>query len=59
MAVEDKFAGEMLSEENSDKVTSGTIAETVADNFTLDLFGNIKICYNSIGDKNENDRASG
>lgn len=29
------------------------------DTQTLDLFGNIKICYNSIGDKNENDRASG
>ena len=25
----------------------------------IDLFGNIKICYNSIGDKNENDRTSG
>jgi len=25
----------------------------------LDLFGNEKICYNFIGDRNENDRASG
>ena len=26
---------------------------------TIDLFGNINICYNPIGDRNENDRASG
>ena len=35
MAVEDKFADEELNEEDLDKVTGGTIAETVADSFAL------------------------
>ena len=35
MAVEEKFADETLNEEDLDKVTGGTIAETVADSFAL------------------------
>ena len=35
MAVEDKFADEMLSEADLDKVTGGTIAETIADSLEL------------------------
>ena len=35
MADKDEFADEMLSEKDLDKVTGGTIAETVADSFAL------------------------
>ena len=35
MAKEDKFSDEMLNEDELDKVTGGTIAETVADSFAL------------------------
>lgn len=35
MAVEDKFADEMLTDNELDKVTGGTIAETAADSFEL------------------------
>ena len=35
MAVEEKFADEMLNEEDLNKVTGGTIAETIADSFAL------------------------
>lgn len=35
MAKEDKFADEMLNDDELDNVTGGTIAETVADSFAL------------------------
>ena len=35
MATEDKFADEKLNEEDLDKITGGTIAETAADSFAL------------------------
>ena len=45
MAKEDKFSDEMLNDDELDKVTGGTIAETAADSFDLYRRGLVEDIY--------------